>query len=74
MVDCLHSNACRVFAVAFLIQLYHGIAVMLLGRVQGVEFARVRPQLLHGSCAERVTGSDQHAQSVLHQPEGNLRQ
>ena len=46
--------------------------VPVLGRMKGVEVFGVCPQLLNSTSMECVTASDQHSQSILHQPETHL--
>ena len=46
--------------------------VPVLGRMKGVEVFGMCPQLLHGTSTECITASDQHPQSILHQPETHL--
>lgn len=47
---------------------------MLLRRVEGVQAALMSAELLHRPRTERVTGCDQHSETVLDQPEGDLAQ
>ena len=72
MIDSFHGNPCCILAVAFLVQLHHGVPIMLLSWVQGIEFAGVSSQLLYGTGTECITRCDQHTESVLHQPEAHL--
>lgn len=71
--DGLHGNACGVLAVSLLVELHHGAPAVALRRVQRVEAARVGAQLLHRPRAERVAGRDEHAETILDEPERDLQ-
>lgn len=71
--DGLHGDARGVLAVPLLVELHHGAPAVALRRVQRVEAARVRAQLLHRSRAERVAGGNEDAEAILNQPEGDLQ-
>jgi len=59
--------------VSFFIELDHLLSVVAVGRVEGVEVAHVRSQLLDGAGSERVARGDQHSEVVLDQPEADLQ-
>ena len=71
-VDGFHGDAGRVLAIALLIQLDHLAAAMMFRRMQCVQLALVRAQLLNCACAKGVAGGDEYAQAVLDQPEADL--
>lgn len=67
-----HGDASSILAVAFLKQLHHGAATMLLRGVQGAQAPGVSTELLHSPSPKGITGGNQDAEAVLQQPEGNL--
>lgn len=68
-----HGDASGVLPVALLVQLNDGLPSVLLRRVKGVQAALMSAQLLHCSRSKRVTGRDQHGETVLNQPVRNLQ-
>lgn len=47
---------------------------MLLRRMQRVQAALMSAELLHRTGTKRVTGRDQHRETILYQPERDLDQ
>lgn len=71
--DSLLGDAGGVLAVALFEQQHALVPSVVLGGVERVESRHVGTQLLHGACSERVASGDQHAESVLDEPEADLR-
>lgn len=69
----LHGDASSVLAVALLIELNHRLPAVLLRRMQRVQAPLVSAQLLHRAGAKRVAGRDQHRETVLNEPVGDLK-
>lgn len=70
----LHGDSSSVLAVALLIELDYRTPPVLLWRMQRVQAALMSAELLHCSSTERVTGCDQHSETILYQPKRDLKQ
>lgn len=71
--DGLHGDPGCILPVALLVQLNDGLSSVLLRRVQSVQAALMSAQLLHRPRTKGVAGGDQHGETVLDQPVGNLK-
>lgn len=70
----LHSNSSSILPITLLIKLDYRSSTVLLGGMQRVQAALVSAELLHGTSTKCVTGCDQHSETILYQPEGDLDQ
>lgn len=68
----LHGDPSSVLAVALLIELDHRLPSVLLRRMQRVQAPLVSAQLLHRAGTKRVAGRNQHRETVLDEPVGDL--
>lgn len=68
----LHGNSSSILAVALLIELDYRASSVVLWRMQRVQAALMGAELLHCPGTKRVTGCDQHGETILNQPERDL--
>lgn len=70
----LHCNSSCVFPVALLIELDDRATSVLLWGVKRVQAALMGTKLLHRARTKCVTSCDQHTETILNQPVGDLDQ
>lgn len=70
----LHGNSSSILPIALLIELDYWLSSVLLWRMQRVQAALMSAELLHCPGTKRITGCDQHSETILYQPERDLSQ